>query len=383
VVSARLRERRLEIEEAILARVYAISDPSLGTDLEYVEGLRAAVSAATGYGLDGIENGLERPASVPAVLLVQARLAAQNEIGLDTVLRRYFAGYALLTDFLIEEFDGSPVQGGGREQLLSAQASLFDSLIVTVSEEHRRGAQAHLGISEQHQAKRVQRLLKGEPLDVSRLGYELGGFHLGALAVGPSAGEAFCGLARELDRHLLLVHREDAIVWAWLGGRRAVDLEELERSLSSTWPSGVPLAIGESGEGLPGWRLTHRQAKAALPVAIRGARSVVRYPDVAVLASLLQDEALATCLRRRYLAPLANERDGGETLRLTLRAYFLAGCNASSAAAALGVKRHTVTNRIRAIENRLGLSLGAHAAEVELVLRLEGLGEPKFPHCAT
>jgi DNA-binding PucR family transcriptional regulator len=111
---------------------------------------------------------------------------------------------------------------------------------------------------------------------------------------------------------------------------------------------------------------------------MRGPKSVVRYPDVALLASLLQDEALATSLRRRYLAPLANTRDGGETLRLTLRASFLAGCNASSAAAALGVKRHTVTNRIRAIENRLGLSLGAYAAEVELVLRLESLSQPKF-----
>jgi DNA-binding PucR family transcriptional regulator len=71
--------------------------------------------------------------------------------------------------------------------------------------------------------------------------------------------------------------------------------------------------------------------------------------------------------------PLAEERDGGETLRETLRAYFATGHNASSAAAALGVRRHTVASRLRAIEERLKRTLSSCAAALELALRLEEL----------
>jgi hypothetical protein len=39
------------------------------------------------------------------ILLVQARLAARSDVSLDIVLRRYFAGYSLLGDFLVGEAD--------------------------------------------------------------------------------------------------------------------------------------------------------------------------------------------------------------------------------------------------------------------------------------
>jgi DNA-binding PucR family transcriptional regulator len=76
-------------------------------------------------------------------------------------------------------------------------------------------------------------------------------------------------------------------------------------------------------------------------------------------------------LRQLYLEPLAGERDGGEVLRETLRAYFEAERNVSSAAAALGVTRKTVTNRLCVVEERLGRRLGLCSAEIEAVLRLD------------
>ena len=92
----------------------------------------------------------------------------------------------------------------------------------------------------------------------------------------------------------------------------------------------------------------------------------------------LQDDLLATSLHQLYLEPLEGERDGGKVARETLRAYFAAERNVSSAAAALGVNRNTVTSRLRAIEATVGRSLAFCGSELEAALRLAELGEPKM-----
>jgi DNA-binding PucR family transcriptional regulator len=102
---------------------------------------------------------------------------------------------------------------------------------------------------------------------------------------------------------------------------------------------------------------------------------VVRYREVALLAAALRDDVLSSSLNEIYLAPLAQERDGGATLRQTLRAYFAAERNVSSAAARLEVSRKTVRSRLRAIEQRVGRSLDACAAEMEIALRLQRLSD--------
>jgi len=367
----RLRARRAEIEAATLTRVGSVPDPVENPDPEYTEGIRLAVSAALDYGIDAVERSEDHPPPMPTVLLSQARLAARYGIKLDTVLRRYLAGYTLLGDFLIEESErGGPLQGTALKRLLRVQAALLDRLIAAVSEEYVREERARPGSAEQRLAQRVERLLEGERLDTSELAYDFEATHQGAVAHGPGAAEALRELASGLDRRLLMVPRGEG-AWAWLGGRHPLDPEKLERVLCKGLPARVCLAIGEPAEGLSGWQLTHRQAKAALPIALRSASPFVRYAEVALLASLLQDDLLATSLREIYLAPLEGERDGGELARETLRAYFSSGRNVSSAAAALGVSRQTVASRLRAIEEKLGCTLEGRAAEIEAAIRLE------------
>lgn len=376
-LTARLGERRAEIEQAALTRIYSVSDPTEGLDPEYLYGLKAAVSAALQYGIEALERSEDRPAPIPTALLSQARRAARHGVELDTVLRRYLAGHALLDDFLIEEFerDGS-ADGGSLKWLMRVQATALDRLLAAVSEEYVREAKARPGSPEQRRIDRVERLLAGELLDVSGLGYDFDVHHLGAVVNGAKAADALRELAAALDRNLLFVPRAEDSVWGWLGGRRPLDFEQIERALSQRWPAAVALAIGEPGQGLAGWRLTHRQAQAALPIALRSTCTLTRYADVALLASILQDDLLATSLRQLYLAPLEAERDGGTMLRQTLRAYLAAGCNTSSAAAALGVKRHTVTNRLRTIEAMIARPLDSCTAEIDAVLRLQDLGKP-------
>jgi len=371
---ARLRARKGEIEQAAITRVYGISDPKETSDPEYMGGLRTAVSAALDYGIAALERSEDRVPPIPTALLSQARLAARNRVSLDTVLRRYFAGYALLGDFLVQEVENDHnLKGQELKRLLRAQATIFDRLLAAVSEEYGREVDGRFETAEQRRATRVECLLAGELIDTSDLAYDFEGCHLGAIATGPGSAEALRELATSLDRCLLLVRRREETAHAWLGARRKMDWTGLESFVSKRWPAQIALALGEPSNGLAGWRLTHRQAQAAMPIAMRGAEPPVRYADVALLASILQDDLLATSLREIYLSPLEGERDGGAVLRETLRAYFTTGRNGAAAAALLGTSRQTVTNRLQAAEDRIGRSLTAAGAEIDAALRLEEL----------
>jgi hypothetical protein len=371
-LAERLRGRLPELQGAVATRIYAISDPREVADPGYLHGLNEAVAAAIEYRLRVLEGGERQAPDVPAVLLAQARLDARDGVPLDTVLRRYFAGSALFGDFLVEEAERAEVPSSALRPLLAAQATLGDRLIAAVSEEHAREAKNRPRSAKERRRETVKALLAGELVDHSELGYNLDAHHLALMAKGEGAEELMRGVAQRLDRRLLAVRREEEpIVAAWLGGSRPLTAEETIGTLVAAAPERVSITVGEPGEGLVGWRFSHHQAKAALPIAERRGEAVLRYADVAVLASIARDDLLATSLRRLYLEPLERMRDGGKVARRTLRAYFEAERNISSTAAVLGVDRRTVRNRLRAIEDLLGRPLTGSLADLEIALRLD------------
>jgi DNA-binding PucR family transcriptional regulator len=67
------------------------------------------------------------------------------------------------------------------------------------------------------------------------------------------------------------------------------------------------------------------------------------------------------------------EGDGGngERLRQTLHAYIDASGHISSTAAALGVSRRTVSNRLAQAEERLGRPLAACTPDLEAALLMD------------
>ena len=371
-LAARLRERLPELKAAIATRVYSISDPREVADPAYLEGLNAALAAAVEHRLAVLEVGERRAPAVPTVLLAQARLDARDGVSLDTVLRRYAAGNALFGDFLGEEAERGEIPSGALRRLLGTQSKLFDRLLVAVSAEYAREAEIRPLTSVERRRECVRSLLAGELADRSELDYDLDGCHLALIAKGDGVEELARGLAGTLDRRLLAVRREEEPTWAcWLGGRQPLAAAEALRALADLSPEGVVVTLGEPGEGLAGWRLSHFQAKAALSIAERRDQPVLRYADVALVAAILRDDLLASSLRQLYLTPLEGMKDGGRTARETLRAYFRAERNISSTAAALGVDRRTVRNRIRGIEELLGRSLKDSAADLEIALRLD------------
>lgn len=367
-----------EIERAALTRLQGVSDAPERPDPDYAESLRSATSAALEYLLAGVERGETDSLHPPPAVLVQARLAARNRVGLDIVLRRCFAGHALFGHFLIGEMGRlESVEPELPRRVLRDQAALLDRLLAAVTEEYSREATQRPASSEQRRERLVERLLAGEPLDAADLGYALDGHHLGVAGRGAGAAEALREMARVLDRRLLLLDR-DGVIWTWLGGRRQVDVDDLIRRAADIVPSGVRLALGEADEGVAGWRLTHRQAVAALPVALHRQETLVRYTDVALLAAALKDDLLATSLRKMYLEPLEAERDGGRAARETLRAYFVCGRSVSSAAATLGISRQAVNTRLRAVERTLNRRLVLCSGELETALGIEGITAPEL-----
>jgi hypothetical protein len=370
-LASRLRERLPEIQAAIATRVYAISDPREVADPAYLQGLDGALAAAIDHRLAVLEAGERHTPEVPPVLLAQARLDARDGVPLDTVLRRYFAGNALFGDFLVEEAERAEVPNSTLRRLLAAQATLGDRLLAAVSAEHASEAKNRPANSAERRRECVRGLLAGKLVDRAELDYDLDATHLALIAKGEGAPAAMRMLAGQLDRRLLAVCHEEEPVWAcWLGGRRPLEAEQALRALGELSLGAVVVAVGEPGQGLAGWRLSHRQAKAALPIAERRRQAVVHYADVALLASILRDDLVATSLRQLYLEPLEGARDGGEVARETLRAYFAAERNVSSTASALGVDRRTVTNRIRAIEDLFGRPLKDFATDLETALLL-------------
>jgi hypothetical protein len=144
-----LRARRDELVETIFARVRGDAFDRAGEDdAEYVAGLRAAVAGAVDYVLEGVErrepDGSPPTPPIPAVASEQARRAARIGVPLDTVLRRYMAGQALLGDYILREAERAGRDDLPRE-MLRVQASLVDRLAREVSRAHSSAPEDQAG----------------------------------------------------------------------------------------------------------------------------------------------------------------------------------------------------------------------------------------------
>lgn len=375
-VVAGLRLRQLEIEEAIFADILdGVTDPVGAGNAEYVAGLRATITEVVEYGLAGIDMGEERSEPVPLAAIMQAQHAVRLGVSLETVLCRYIAGYKLLVKLVTHEAEDISSERGALAAVLSLQASLLERLVSSITSVYLSEVEC-VGLSpELRGAKLVQRLLDGEIVDASYLGYDFDAWHIGMIATGASAQRALQLLAGDRGQRLLVVQHGDDVVWAWLGERRRPTVRDIECVLSSAdWPVEVSLAVGEPAREIDGWRQTHWQAQEALR-ALRGPLKLSRYANAAILALVLQNDLAARSLREIYLAPLGARRGQGGVARRTLRAYFKAGGNAASAAKELRVAPKTIRRRVQEIEQRLGCPLPTCHAELDVALRLEDLDD--------
>lgn len=368
----RLRARRDEIYEGVIHRAFSVAPPTGREAPGYVDELRAAIPAAVEHAFDAIEVGEERVGPTPAAIFVQAAASARSEVGLEMVMRRYAAGYSTVSDFLQQEVRALGADSTRGYTVLQRElTALFDRLVLEVSETYRREEERALPSPANRRAERIRRLLAGELVDPGGLEYPIEGSHLAIVVSGPSPQDAARALASCLDRRLLCEESVGGRCAVWLGGALAPKEEELGAALGPLTQDGARLALGEPGLGLPGWRRSRRQAEAAHLVAERSEEDVVRYRDIALTAAALRDPDLHHFLIETYVEPLAGHPSA---LIETLKVLRERGGNASSAGAALGVTRQTVTSRLRTAEQLIGTPPEACAAQLETALRLAELG---------
>lgn len=370
----RLRERQDELVRELFVRVHeGVRDPLGGSDVEYVAALHETVEAVFDYVLGRIEQGGDWSEPVPTVVLEQARRAARAGVALETVLRRYVAGHALLGDTLMAEAQMLPREV--LRELLAQQSSILGRVLVEVSRAHERELERARRSPSWHRAELARLLLAGEPLDPTGLGYPLEAWHLGVIASGGDAHAALGRLGAVIHLRLLCVAEEERVVWGWFADRRPIERGMIERHADGGLIGRTVLAVGETAFGAAGWRLTHRQAQAALSVARFSGRALTYYADVALLASALRDPVGVRQVVEVYMRGIVGQDSASQTLRATLRAYLSADRNLTAAAASLGVDRRTVSYRLRTVQERVGYMLHARMAELELALRLHELLE--------
>jgi hypothetical protein len=365
----------VEITKTVTSRVQSIGHPQRYRDAEYVQGLRLAIEAAVDYTLEAAMAGDEPAWGALAPILSQARLAARRQVPLEIVLRRYLAGHAVVADLVVEEAGRSRISPEILRSALRDQAAGTDRAVASISEAYGEEARRARPLSTRlRQVRLVRQLLDGELVDPTNLNYQLERWHLGLVARGPIEPDAIATATARFDAsRLMLRDDDDGDLWVWLGSRQRLDPEHLSTALSGTLPRAVRTGVGEPGQGREGWRLTHHQARAAVSVAARQVERSARYADVALLASAMQDDLLISSLNSLYLEPLNEVHDGQGVLTETLRAYLAAEGNVSSAAAALGVSRNTVTNRLRSIEAKIGHLRPSRATAVTLAIDLREL----------
>ena len=352
-----------------------------GFDPELAETVRVSCLANLEAGLGALAGDRELPREIPTEARDLAMLMARLDLPIAALLRAYRLGHAMIWRRFFDEVERTAVdEEDRRETLAIASDYLFDyvdRLANMLTDEYTAERDRSMRSREQRRTQLVRDVLDGaDPEPAAAMGeldYDLRLNHLACVASGADAEGAARGLARALDApHVLVVSIAADTVWTWFGRVRPFDLPE---RLSG--PKGAVISIGDPGQGSEGFRRSHREARDAHRVALGGdgAPALVRYDEVALESLFADDPDRARAFIARELRGLDGADARSRRLRETLRAYFGCAQNASAAAALLGVHEHTVSYRLRTIEQRLGRPVTARRAELETALRLAELGD--------
>jgi hypothetical protein len=317
----------------------------------------------------------ELPQACPEEELAVARAAVAYGAPVVVPLHCYRAGQAALFEAWLDEVERRELADDARRELLKEGAAFLNDYVdrcaAWVELEYERERDRVVRGEEQRRVAAVRDLLEGSTPDAEALGYELDGQHAALVVWGRDGDAALRQLAARTDARQLVVSVDPRTWWVWV----AVGSDAAARALAS-WepPAGTFAAVGGPAAGVEGFRRAHSEALDARRVAAYRPDRVVRYEDIALEALAARDEQRARDFVARELDPLLAGGPREQRLLATLDAYFLAGQNASSAAARLGVHERTVANRLRAIEGRLGgQPVDARRAELEVALRLHRL----------
>ncbi|RNL81513.1 hypothetical protein EFL95_03195 [Nocardioides marmorisolisilvae] len=327
--------------------------------------------------------------TAPPTAVEYARRLAQRGVSSSALLRAYRLGQETATAWALErisEEEADPrVAYAAGQAFVAITFRYIDAVseqVLTVYEVERERWLANRNTV---RAEVLADLLAGESIDATTaenaLGYRFRQTHVGVVLW--STGEPTTGDLADLERHLgrlakalggtgqpLFVAQDRATAWGWvpLGNAKVrigalTDLEDV----------GIRVAIGVPAPGVEGFRNSHLDALAAQSVALVAqdrAQAVTAYSDPEVRAAALLSADLDSTRRlvRSALGGLAEDSDGAERLRETLRVFLSTRNSFAATAELVHLHKNTVKYRVdRAVELR-GRSVDEDRLDLELAL---------------
>lgn len=378
-VAARFYADRDRLADEMAARIHDRVGEFGELGPELWEAIRASCLANIEAGMNALAGELDLPSEMRPEARELALFTARLELPLSALLGAYRVGHAMMWELLFDAIEAEAAADDERRAVTrTVSAYLFqyvDRLASFLTDAYTAERDRTMRSREQRRTQLVRDVLDGADPDfaaaLGALDYDLRLEHL-ALVVSADDPEAIVRkLGRRLEApHRLIVSLTGETAWAWLGRTRPFSLpERLEPA------DGAVVSLGEPGAGTAGFRRSHREAREAHGVALRSrGRDVVRYDEVALESLVGGDEERARSFVARELQGIDGDDPRSRRLRETLTAYFACAQNASAAAAVLGVHEHTITYRLRRIEQRLGRPVTSRRAELEVALRMLDLG---------
>jgi hypothetical protein len=361
------------------ASAIVASTPDLARDPDLAEALNVTVREQWQAFLATLADPEPSVTVVPSATALAAELARRH-IDLPVLLGAYRTAQRESWAYAVAIVADAPTEVDRTGLLIdfwTRAGNWFDTVTeasIVVHQEERRRIR-HSGTAQRFEV--VRSLLAGddpEPRDLAAAisTYPLSATHTAVLlrAVSPAATPQLEPTAHALAAGIssgrpLLVEPGGRELWMWLPAARA------DRLRAEDVPPGLVVAIGDAGEGLPGFRLTHQEALEAQRVSLAQPQPapLTAYADVASLALLSRDPAAAERFVTRVLGRLAADTAQAARMRETLRVVLAHPGHTEAAASALHIHKNTVRYRVAQAERALWYAVPERGGDLELALR--------------
>jgi DNA-binding PucR family transcriptional regulator len=371
------------------------SQPELAADEDLAAGLYESARDNFGLVFEMLAEG--RPVSLaaaPPAAIEYAAIFVRRGQPLASLLRAYRLGtmwcWHLWQRELGRRVSDPELMMEAVDHAMSFVFAYVDHVAEEVTEQYAVQRERWARSAEALRRETVQRLLAGaESIEAAtastRLKYELRRHHVGLILHEQQDCDGEDAMVRLEQTALAIAAQLGAVrpllipdgrreLWAWVGFDAPPELGLLDQVvLDAGACRRVHLAVGEPGEGAPGFAATHREACIARELAARTHRpagQVVRYGRIVVPSLLTVDPERARSFVMRELGELARPDDATTRLRATLLVFLDEGSRPLSTAKRLGIHQNTVNYRIRQAEALLGHAVRERRYELETALRL-------------
>jgi hypothetical protein len=386
-VSRRAAAVSEDVYEVVLREI-----PELRDDKPVLDLLSSSVHSNVGTCLQILQHQIDLTAvQAPAASLEYARRRAQRGTPLTALLRAYRLGHACFSDWLLRELarqaDDAHMITAATLDMSRVVAGYVDQTSEEIVAAYTRERERWLRNRSAARAARIRDLLSGERVNVTAtgatLGYRLRQYHVGLVCWAGDATAAVDNVTRleHAVSHVaekaacfgepLFLPRDESSAWAWLPlGIR--DTFDAAGASTAGADSDIHFAFGDAVKGVPGFRLTHRQAIAAQAVAFAAGSPpprVVTFSEVAPVAMMLGSADLLRAWVLATLGGLATDDEHHARLRDTLLVFLRSGGSYKATAEQMVLHKNTVQYRIRKAEQSLGRRAAENRQDVELALQ--------------